>query len=224
MHGRIRKSKFENSQFKFTLTEFLNLKSFFQITYQKDYLKDRYEEAGNIADKVRITKLIKLLPKHSLRRCMPIAVVTVSGIFNRPTFVFYALAPLFFWFQRGLPTKPSFLKDFHSRIFVFVIYCLPVVGLFIYADSIYYGYMTWGEVINYKISFNNFVVCPLNFIRYNLSPGNLSKHGLHPRFLHVLVNIPLLFNVLGIGGLLVIFKLLYRYYYTTFLQVVEHFF
>lgn len=189
---------------------------FLQITYQNNYLRDRYEEAGTIADKVRITKLIKLLPKHSLRRCMPIAIVTVSGFFNRPTFVFYAVAPLFYWFQRGLPNKQPFLKDFHSRIFIFMLYCCPVVCFFIYADSIYYGYITWGEIINYKINFNNFVVCPLNFVRYNINSSNLSKHVLHPRFLHILINIPILFNVLGIAGLLVIMKLLYRFVFGIF--------
>lgn len=181
-----------------------------KITYQNNYLKDRYEEAESIGDKVRISKLLKLLPKHSLRRCMPIAIVTVSGFFNRPTFIVYALAPLFYWFQRGLPTRPTFLKDFHSRIFIFILYCCPVVFFHIYADSIYYGYITWGEIINYKINFNNFVVCPLNFLRYNINSSNVAKHGLHPRFLHILINIPLLFNVLGIAGLLVIMKLLYR--------------
>lgn len=159
---------------------------------------------------MRITKLIKLLPKHSLKRCMPIAITTVCGIFNRPTFVLFAVAPLFYWFQRGLPTKPSFLKDFHMRIFLFIAYCCPVACLFIFADSVYYGHLTWGEMLNYKISFNNFVVTPLNFVKYNLDSSNLSKHGLHPRFLHILINVPLLYNVLGISGLLVILKLVYR--------------
>jgi len=36
------------------------------------------------------------------------------------------------------------------------------------------------------------VVAPWNNLLYNLSAENLAKHGLHPRFLHFLVNLPLL--------------------------------
>lgn len=155
-------------------------------------------------------KLMKLLPKHSLKRCAPIAIATVSGFFNRPTFILFAVTPLFYWFQRGLNVKATYLKDFHIRIFVFLFYCIPVVCFFIYFDSVYYGYITWGEMLNLRISSDNFVVTPLNFIKYNIKPTNLSKHGIHPRFLHFLINIPLLFNVLGLSALLVIGKLVYR--------------
>ncbi|KAK6635054.1 hypothetical protein RUM44_000303 [Polyplax serrata] len=181
-----------------------------KVNYQNDYLKDKYNDAKSIPERVRITKLMKLLPKHSLKKCVPIAVATVSGFFNRPTFVLYAVTPLFYWFQRGLTVRSTFLKDFHVRLLIFVIYCIPVVCFYIYFDSAYYGYITWGEILNMKISSDNFVVTPLNFIKYNLDSSNLSKHGLHPRFLHFLVNIPLLFNILGISGLIVIAKLFYR--------------
>ncbi|KAL3218428.1 hypothetical protein MRX96_005934 [Rhipicephalus microplus] len=53
------------------------------------------------------------------------------------------------------------------------------------------------------------VVTPVNFIRYNLNMTNLESHGRHPNFLHVLVNVPLLFNVLGILALWVSFKVFY---------------
>ncbi|KAL0277896.1 UNVERIFIED_CONTAM: hypothetical protein PYX00_005015 [Menopon gallinae] len=177
--------------------------------YQHDYLKDKYNEAQSIVDKVKINKLMKLLPKHSLKRCIPIALVTTAGFFNRPTFAFYAVTPLFYWFERGL-TPSSFLKDFHIRMFVFIFYCCPIICIFIFIDSVYYGYITWGEILSYHISLDNFVVTPLNFARYNLDSNNLSKHGIHPRFLHALVNIPLLFNVLGIYGMMVVLKLLIR--------------
>lgn len=172
-------------------------------------MKDKYYKAKSTVDRVKINKLIKLLPKHSLKRCVPIALVTVAGFFNRPTFAFYAVTPLFYWFERGLRSS-SFLKDFHVRMFVFLFCCCPIICLFIFIDSVYYGYITWGEIVNFKIGMNNFVVTPLNFARYNLDSKNLSKHGIHPRFLHALVNIPLLFNVLGIYGMVVVVKLLIR--------------
>lgn len=55
---------------------------------------------------------------------------------------------------------------------------------------------------------NRFIECleitPLNFLRYNFHTDNLAKHGLHPRYLHLLVNIPLLYNVLGVSVLFMI--------------------
>jgi len=32
-----------------------------------------------------------------------------------------------------------------------------------------------------------------NSIMYNINPNNLAQHGLHPRYLHILVNASLLF-------------------------------
>lgn len=39
------------------------------------------------------------------------------------------------------------------------------------------------------------VLTPLNLLRYNLASENLKEHGLHPRYLHLLVNWPMLFGV-----------------------------
>ncbi|KWU44848.1 hypothetical protein RHOSPDRAFT_33670 [Rhodotorula sp. JG-1b] len=39
------------------------------------------------------------------------------------------------------------------------------------------------------------VLTPLNLLRYNLASENLKEHGFHPRYLHVLVNWPMLFGV-----------------------------
>jgi phosphatidylinositol glycan class Z len=42
----------------------------------------------------------------------------------------------------------------------------------------------------------NLSVTPLNFVSYNLNSENLAEHGLHPRWLHLFVNLPL---VIGLG-------------------------
>ncbi|KAF7283800.1 hypothetical protein GWI33_022840 [Rhynchophorus ferrugineus] len=75
--------------------------------------------------------------------------------------------------------------------------------------SFYYGYLTWGEIGMLDVSIDNFVVTPLNFLKYNVLSTNLEKHGLHPRYLHFLINVPLLFNILGA---LALFKI-GEYYY-----------
>lgn len=150
------------------------------------------------------------LPSHSLNDCLMITTITVFGIFNRPTFVAFALPPIFFWLFRGLGSKTVGFLDFHARIFMLIILGIPtLIGLILY-DSLYFGYLTMGEVGEFAISMQNFVVTPLNFLKYNSLTENLKNHGLHPRFLHFLVNTPLLFTVLGIVGLITLGKMIQR--------------
>ncbi|KAF7394884.1 hypothetical protein HZH66_008058 [Vespula vulgaris] len=155
-----------------------------KVIIKSDYLSNKYDEAKNGVERVKYYKLLRLLPSHSLNHCFKIATITVIGIFNRPTFVAFAFPPIFFWLQRGLGSKTI-------------------------VDSFYFGYLTMGEIGNLDISLNNFVVTPFNFLKYNANSKNLEDHGLHPRFLHFLLNIPLLYNVLGIIGLLTFARMLF---------------
>lgn len=47
----------------------------------------------------------------------------------------------------------------------------------------------------------NWIITPWNSFRYNVNADNLARHGLHPRYLHVLVNGPLMFSVLWLVSL-----------------------
>ncbi|XP_046734922.1 GPI mannosyltransferase 4 [Diprion similis] len=181
-----------------------------EIVYEDDYLSEKYKRAGNVVDRVKYFKLRASLPSHSLNNCLILATITVVGIFNRPTFVAFAFAPIFFWLQRGLGSKNIGLGDFHIRIVTFVLCTVPTVILFILTDSFYFGYLTLSEIHNLQISMNNFVVTPLNFLKYNSVTENLANHGLHPQFLHLLVNVPLLYNVLGLVGLFAFANMIYR--------------
>ncbi|KAL6424418.1 hypothetical protein ACFW04_009888 [Cataglyphis niger] len=180
-----------------------------KVVLQSDYLSKKYKEATTGVERVKYYKLRAMLPSHSLNHCFVLATITVIGIFNRPTFVAFAFAPIFFWLQRGLGSKSIGFKDFHIRIFVFTLCGLPATLLFILIDSFYFGYLTMGEIGQMKIGINNFVVTPINFFKYNANTKNLEAHGLHPRLLHFFVNVPLLFNVLGIVGLLTFAKMVY---------------
>jgi len=46
-----------------------------------------------------------------------------------------------------------------------------------------------------------FVLAPLNNLIYNMNPVNLAQHGLHPRYIHVLVNMQLLFSPIWVMSL-----------------------
>ncbi|PSN33686.1 GPI mannosyltransferase 4 [Blattella germanica] len=181
-----------------------------QVIMQDDYLSDKYNAAGTPVERVKFYKMRSALPSHSFRSCLLVATITVIGIFNRPTFLAFAFPSVFFWLQRGLGSKAIGLGEFHLRIFTFMICGIPATAILIIIDSFYYGYLTMSEIIETKLSLDNFVVTPLNFLKYNVNSSNLSKHGLHPRYLHFMVNIPLLYNVLGIVGLIAFVNMLYR--------------
>lgn len=179
-------------------------------TKKREYIDLRYNKAKTIVDKVMWNKLRSFLKSDSLHNCFIISTITVLGFFNRPTFLAFAVAPVFFWLYRSIGCKSVTPLHFHLRIIVFVICLIPSVALLILIDSFYYGYISWGEIGMLDVSINSFVFTPLNFVKYNINSENLAEHGLHPRFLHLLVNIPLLFNVLGICGIVGIFLNVYR--------------
>lgn len=56
----------------------------------------------------------------------------------------------------------------------------------IYLDSSFYtkNEVTWSSILWHP------TITPINNIRYNLSRTNLSQHGLHPRYQHILFNLP----------------------------------
>ncbi|KAJ8683628.1 hypothetical protein QAD02_019420 [Eretmocerus hayati] len=179
-----------------------------KVVLQSDYLADKYYRATTGVERTKLYKLRMSLPPHSLNDCLLLATIAVCGMFNRPTFIAFAFIPIFFWLQRGLGSRSVGFLDFHIRIFMFVLCGVPMVLFLILYDSLYFGYLTAEEIGKFEISMNNFVVTPLNFLRYNVITDNLKNHGLHPRFLHFLINIPLLFNILGIIGILTFIKML----------------
>lgn len=61
-------------------------------------------------------------------------------------------------------------------------------------DSKNSGYQSWSGLLRKFAS--NLVLTPFNFASYNLQTKNLENHGLHPRWMHAVVNMPMLFTVL----------------------------
>lgn len=63
---------------------------------------------------------------------------------------------------------------------------LCTTALAISLDTAFYAphSISWSELIR------NPVLTPINNLLYNISPTNLAKHGLHPWYQHVLVNLP----------------------------------
>lgn len=106
------------------------------------------------------------------------------GFWTRFTTAFYAF-PL--CVSKLWQTK-SFLYTILSLATGFLITGCSLV----YADVVYYhGAFAWKHIPN--------TITPINIFLYNMDiKGNLAQHGLHFQGLHTLVNIPMLFGIMGI--------------------------
>lgn len=121
-----------------------------------------------------------------------LAVLIVFGIFNRVTFPAYLLLPSF-----------HMLKYFYRFPFTFITFActgLITVMLAIQFDTMLYNHN--GKVPE---QLSDLVITPLNNFLYNSRIENLSAHGLHYNFHHILVNLP---ELLG-PGLIFLFSTKY---------------
>ncbi|XP_050435605.1 GPI mannosyltransferase 4 [Adelges cooleyi] len=148
-----------------------------------------YADKTSIQDQVEMSKKLRKLPYHLFNHCFEIAAILSVGTFNRPTFLIFAIAPIFFWISRGFSKDIKYcITTFNLRFFVLVLCVAPIMLVLVLIDSYYFGHVTHDAV--------DFVYTPLNFIKYNLDSTNLAEHGIHFRLTHAFVNMPLLFSVL----------------------------
>ncbi|KAG1819207.1 glycosyltransferase family 22 protein [Suillus subaureus] len=109
---------------------------------------------------------VKTLDKSYLLHLL--AATFVTGIFTRPTFLIF-----------GAPIAYQRLRLVVPPLFTAAGTCTA----FFVADTLYF-----------RGTLNDIVVTPFNFLMYNFAPQNLAEHGLHPRWLHLFVNLPMLFG------------------------------
>ncbi|XP_074657745.1 GPI alpha-1,2-mannosyltransferase 4-like [Tubulanus polymorphus] len=154
---------------------------------------------GNVATVTRTETVDAYRSNPVVAACVP--VIIVAGIFNRPTFIFYATVPAAVWLFEDRARSLNRLVSF------FAIGGATAIA-FISADSYYYNSeniraLIFDGVFASKKKpvldsvlelMNALVVTPVNFVVYNSDRRNLAEHGVHPYFLHSLVNLPLLFG------------------------------
>lgn len=181
------------------------------VIYQKEFLEEKYDKAEKIGDRVKYYKMKMSLPHHSYSKCFILSTLCVIGIFNRPTFVLFGLPIIFHWMIRGFGSRSVSFFDFNLRMLFFVLSGLPALLAIIFIDSLHYGYLSLAQIYIMDVSIENFLVTPVNFIRYNINPENTASHGEHPKWLHMLVNIPLLFNILGVISVFTFGSMFYKF-------------
>lgn len=105
------------------------------------------------------------------------------GTFTRITFLAFFL-PIAWqclrWTSRQDVTLP-FLYSRAKLLFLPILTGLVTFSAIVLTDTYYFHGGPW-----------NLTITPLNFLLYNLSPQNVAEHGLHPRWLHAFVNLPMI--------------------------------
>lgn len=137
-----------------------------------------------------------------------VALVIVLGLFNRPTFAAYAAVPFIYWvFKRNATDRQLYADQVLSKTLGTLLAAVFFTAFFTICDSVYFGSLlpVPGEIISalQDVGFcdfflKNLTVTPLNFLLYNAQFNNLASHGIHPMYLHVVINVQILFCMLGI--------------------------
>ncbi|CEP00258.1 Mannosyltransferase [Plasmodiophora brassicae] len=111
-----------------------------------------------------------------------------AGIFSRITFPAFALPSGLYLLYRW--------RRSHANVAVAAFAFVTTVIVHVVADSLFFGTLTLEH------GWQSSTLTILNNLKYNSKTENLAHHGLHPRWTHAVVNLPLLFGpavLLGAG-------------------------
>ncbi|KAH7928353.1 glycosyltransferase family 22 protein [Leucogyrophana mollusca] len=160
---------------------------------------------------VLLRQVVSIIPdsasKRPTRALHLLAILFATGTFVRPTFPIFGLPVAYqviLWSIRAASRTPERGKTFQYSSWLRLVAPPLVTSIltslsFIGVDSMYF-----------RGDFKDVVATPLNFFLYNLSQDNLSEHGLHPRWLHLFVNLPMI-----VGPWVLLLALRTAWQYTT---------
>ncbi|DAA77306.1 TPA_exp: Mannosyltransferase [Trichophyton benhamiae CBS 112371] len=148
-------------------------------TYQTHTFSNSLETLLVLWSLVLIQRVVENKHRSSVFTCAFLSLVVVMGVFNRITFPAFIMIP-------ALQLVPHFINKPLSLI------SLAFFGLLFsfFAIAIDTAFYTLPDSLSAFI--RNPTITPLNNLLYNSDSSNLASHGLHPRYNHLLVNLPLL--------------------------------
>ncbi|AJU13101.1 SMP3 [Saccharomyces cerevisiae] len=164
----------------------LLLTSYVTWTYQTHTFSNSIETLALISTLTVMEDMVneKNIQRRNFKNSVILGLIFSFGVFNRvtfPAFIFLPCLILFWKFYRV-----------HWKSFSLLLLSFSFSScLFVLIDTNIYN--------NGK----GFIITPLNNLKYNLNVQNLQVHGLHPRYTHLLVNLP---QILGPVLLLAIFS------------------
>lgn len=109
----------------------------------------------------------------SYKTCFLLGTAITIGTFNRVTFPAFLILPLLSVFYH------CFINNWLALFYV--IFTTLITSLLVVLSDSYL----------YEVQ-DRLVLTPLNNLLYNLNTDNISQHGLHPRYYHILINVPLI--------------------------------
>lgn len=125
------------------------------------------------------------------------AILAVNGFFTRFTFAFFALPLGIFLAYRFV----NIAKQAHGRAAAISAATAIVAGMWTLSSKIRSEtefYTGSGEANGLQVATlldSKWVVPPVNAMLYNVKTENVAKHGLHPRWFHAVVNLPMMIGV-----------------------------
>lgn len=132
------------------------------------------------------------------------------GTFNRPTFPCFAIVPSMYWFSESLKRNSYKAGLTLRRVIVPAAFSALITSILSSTfDTIYYkGLDPLKNLFDHLVELDlaalydelksNWIFTTYNFIVYNTNTDNLISHGFNPPYMHLLVNLPLAFNVLAL--------------------------
>lgn len=208
---------------------FFTLTSYVSLVYQCHTFSNSMETILVVLTVYLLNELrfLSALPdeKYKFREVAVLAaaigVFTAVGVFNRITFPAFFVWPAYQYVKCWYKWK--LLAVFTLVPFAAVAYVLIV------ADTVHFRDLSVWQVVSSPLDWEMYVVTPLNNLVYNSDYSNLAHHGIHPRYTHLLVNLPQLF---GPGLAFLCYRFKNRYWNTTpfqaavsglvFLSLVPH--
>ncbi|KAL8782861.1 MAG: hypothetical protein Q9213_005038 [Squamulea squamosa] len=131
---------------------------------------------------VMIQRILDHKHRSSLLSSALLGLLVAFGIFNRITIPAFLLPP-------GLYLVPHFLRKPFSLLALCTTFALTSI-LAIAVDTSFYHSSSTESLFHLLRS--DPTITPINSILYNTSTSNLSLHGLHPPYQHLIASLPLL--------------------------------
>ncbi|KAL9587756.1 MAG: hypothetical protein Q9212_000048 [Teloschistes hypoglaucus] len=155
--------------------------SYVTWTYQTHTFSNAVETLVVLWSIVMIQRIIDNRYRSSLLSSALLGSLIAFGVFNRITFPAFLLPPFVYLLPHFLQ-KPFCLFATASTF-------LLTSSLAITIDTSFYS-PSGSSIV--QLLRTNPIITPLNSIRYNASAANLSLHGLHPPYQHLVASLPLL--------------------------------
>lgn len=194
--------------------------SFLTISFMTHTLTNSLE---TILLAITILISVEAITQKKAERSFFLGILLSLGIFNRPTFMVFALLPTMFWMLSG---RGNFIRKLVVNSARLVPTFFLTSLLMVTIDTMYYRPFLLEEltrtidkgpeavlaILSDEAYLERFasliVVTPFNFAVYNTKTENLANHGLHNWYHHIFVNVPFVFSIIGLFAYLDAFKVL----------------